>query len=307
MAKKEKILLVHGDEEIKQFLSNDGFDVFSTTLENIFSALEENNPDILIANIDGIEDKVLRLCEEIKSKRLFSLLPALVYSKNDDLKIKFNFFNSAGVDDFLVYPFELKELSIRARAIIKRFTQAKDSNPLTGLPGNISIAEEIKKRIADGGKFAVFYIDLDNFKAYNDRYGYEKGDEIIKFLAKTAADALDAYGGKSDFLGHIGGDDFILVTEPSKMNEVAARVIEKFEKGINGFYCEEDGLKGYITVQNRRGQIQLFPVMTISIGIAHNSKRTLSNPVQVSEIATELKEYAKTKKGSNIAVDRRSE
>ncbi|MFH1454107.1 MAG: diguanylate cyclase [Armatimonadota bacterium] len=305
----EKVLLIENNEEYlkkaKDFLEKDGYEVLETDIREAFLNLGKESPDIIVLNLKDEQEEAFEFCGKVKSERFFSLIPIIVYTDNNDLDTKIRFLK-IGVDDFLVRPFELKELSIRVGSVIDRFRQSRDSNPLTGLPGNISIADEIRERIAKGGKFAVCYLDLDNFKAYNDRYGYEKGDDIIKFMASIVNNVLDKNGSRQDFFGHIGGDDFILVTEPEKMEKLSLEIIDEFEKDIMSYYNKEDRDNGYITVRNRRGQIQLFPIMTISIGIAHNDKRDLYNPIQVSEIATELKEYAKTKRGSNIAIDRRA-
>lgn len=306
----EKVLLVENDNgflcELTDFLKKNNYEVARSGVNEALEKLEKEKPDIILLGVYGIEKEALEFCDKIKADRFYFLLPVVVYTKNDDIGTKKDFLNK-DVDDFMVKPFTLDELLMRIQSVIRRLRQTRDSNPLTGLPGNISISGEIKKRIANSEKFAVCYVDLDNFKAYNDRYGYEKGDDVLKFLAGTINNVLKASGDKKNFLGHIGGDDFIVITEISKMEKISNEIMDGFEKEIINFYNNEDRAKGYITVKNRRGQIQLLPIMSISIGIAHNTKRKLYNVVQVSEIAAELKEYAKAKKGSNVAIDRRAE
>lgn len=310
-----KILLVDNDSDLSSqltdFLEKNDYEVIHSGINDALENLDKKLPDMILLNIYGIEKEALDFCRKIKTDRFNFLLPVIVYTKSNDLGQKRDFLNT-DVDDLIVSPFELSELLMRIQSVIRRVRQTKDSNPLTGLPGNVSITEEIKRRIANDEKFAVCYVDLDNFKAYNDRYGYEKGDEVIKFLAKTINEVLKTKENKKDFLGHIGGDDFIVITDISStdisiMETISNEIISGFEKNIINFYNNEDKEKGYITVKNRRGQVQLLPIMSISIGIAHNTKRNLYNAVQVSEIVAELKEYAKTKKGSNVAIDRRAD
>lgn len=306
----EKVLLVENDNsfsgELADFLKKNNYEIARSGVNEAMENLEKEKPDIILLGVCSVEKEALEFCDKIKIDRFYFLLPVIVYAKNDDINTKRDFLNK-DVDDFLVKPFDLNELLMRMQSVIRRLRQTRDSNPLTGLPGNISISGEIKKRIANDEKFAVCYVDLDNFKAYNDRYGYEKGDDVLKFLAGTINNTLKVNGNKKDFLGHIGGDDFIVITEIPKMEKISNEIIDSFEKEIINFYNKEDKAKGYITIKNRRGQIQLLPIMSISIGIAHNTKRKLHNVVQVSEIAAELKEYAKAKKGSNVAIDRRAE
>lgn len=305
-----KVLLVDNDGDFSgqliDFLKKNDYEIIHSSINDALESLDKKLPDIILLNVYGIEKEALDFCKKIKIDRFNFLLPVIVYTKSNDINQKRNFLNT-DVDDLIVSPFELSELLMRMQSVIRRVRQTRDSNPLTGLPGNISITEEIKKRIVGEEKFAVCYVDLDNFKAYNDRYGYERGDDVIKFLARTINEVLKTQKNEKDFLGHIGGDDFIVITDTSGMETISNEIISNFEKNIINFYNDEDKEKGYITVKNRRGQVQLMPIMSISIGIAHNTKRNLYNAVQVSEIVAELKEYAKTKKGSNVAIDRRAD
>ncbi len=204
---------------------------------------------------------------------------------------------------------ELGELSVTFNEMTKRLKWLEatylDASPLTRLPGNIAIENVLKNRIETGKLFAFCHIDLDNFKAFNDRYGYAKGSEVILATSNVVKDCVLETGVQDDFVGHIGGDDFVLITTPDHFRETCARIIETFDKTIPRFYDPADRDKGFITGISRQGEQLTFPIMSISIAVVTNAHRTLTSSIEVGEIAAELKEYAKSLPGSVYVVDRR--
>jgi len=180
-----------------------------------------------------------------------------------------------------------------------------DASPLTRLPGGIAIENVLKKRIESSQPLAFCVLDLDNFKAFNDRYGYANGSEVIKETAKIIETSVKAKGTPDDFIGHVGGDDFVVITTPEVMREISAEIINRFDQSIPEFYESEDQKRGYILGKTRQGIEMQFPIMTISIAIVTNQHRTYSDPLEASEIAAELKDYAKTIPKSVFVVDRR--
>lgn len=180
-----------------------------------------------------------------------------------------------------------------------------DASPLTRLPGGIAIENVLKKRIDSGQPVAFCVLDLDNFKAFNDRYGYANGSEVIKETAHIIENAVKAKGSPDDFIGHVGGDDYVVITNPTYMREIASEIIKQFDDRIPRYYEPKDREKGYILGKTRQGVEMQFPVMTISIAIVTNEMRRLSNPLEASEIAAELKDYAKTIPKSVFVVDKR--
>ncbi len=180
-----------------------------------------------------------------------------------------------------------------------------DASPLTRLPGGIAIENVLKKRLAADQLMAFCVVDLDNFKAFNDRYGYAHGSEVIKETARIIEEAVKAKGGPDDFIGHVGGDDFVIITTPDRMRDVCNEIIAKFDERIPQFYSPEDRQRGYIRGKTRQGVPMNFPLMTISIAIVTNERRKLKDPLEASEIATELKDYAKTIPKSVFVVDQR--
>jgi len=180
-----------------------------------------------------------------------------------------------------------------------------DASPLTRLPGGIAIENVLKKRLESSQPVAFCVLDLDNFKAFNDRYGYANGSEVIKETAKIIENVVKSTGTPEDFVGHVGGDDFVVITIPEHMREIASEIINQFDRRIPEYYDADERQRGYILGKTRQGIEMEFPIMTISIAIVTNAHRQLVNPLEASEIAAELKDYAKTIPKSIFVVDKR--
>jgi diguanylate cyclase (GGDEF)-like protein len=180
-----------------------------------------------------------------------------------------------------------------------------DSSPLTRLPGGIAIENVVNKLIITNASIAFCWMDIDNFKAYNDRYGYAKGNDLIQSTASIISEASEKLGGEDDFIGHIGGDDFILITTPDFYIRICESIVENFDKIISDFYDTEDRQRGYIIAENRQGQEVSVPLASISIAVVTNDKRKFLNHIQVSEVVSEIKELAKSVAGSVCLVDQR--
>lgn len=191
-------------------------------------------------------------------------------------------------------------------ALQKMKERAENANPLTKLPGNNVIREEVEKRIRLNEKFVGIHSDLDNFKAYNDKYGISKGDEVIKFTAKVLQDALAEKGNTDDFLGHEGGDDFYLITTPDKAEVITRYIIDTFDTKVRSFYSKEDLDLGYILEKNRQGVLVKFPIMSVSMAGVSNQVREISSYAELTNIAVGVKTKAKETKGSVFILDRRT-
>jgi len=210
-----------------------------------------------------------------------------------------------GADDYIAKPFDVTELVARVKAILRRTAAARDVSPLTGLPGNFRISSEIEARIASGEPFALIYVDLDNFKAFNDHYGFMRGDQVIKFTGSCLQRAATDIGEAQAFVGHIGGDDFVVVTSAGAAERFCKTAIDIFDDGILDFYDTADALRGYISVTDRRGERFAFPIVSISIGVVTNEHRELTSQWEASAVAVEMKEFAKKRSGSAYEIDRR--
>lgn len=255
--------------------------------------------DVMMPKIDGLE-----VCKRTKANFFTSQIPIILLTARGQVEDKVHGL-SLGADDYLAKPFDMRELAARVEMILRRTQLSLEASPLTGLPGNVAIQREIDRRIKSGELFAVCYMDLDNFKAYNDRYGHSAGDKVIKATADIITRVVKVEGEEEDFVGHVGGDDFLVITSPRRSESISMEVIDKFDDQIGEFYRPRDRKKGYIQSFDRRGNLQKFPLMSISISIVTNEQRKIKHHGKIAQIAAELKKYAKTFEGSVFVKDRR--
>jgi diguanylate cyclase (GGDEF)-like protein len=206
---------------------------------------------------------------------------------------------------------ELGDLSLAFQEMAKRLKRLEemylDASPLTHLPGGVAIENITKKRLTEGLPLAFCLLDLANFKSFNDRYGYARGNEVILATARVISDVVSHHGRRDDFVGHIGGDDFVIITLPDSYEKICSAVIEEFDRMIIDFYDSQDRQRSCILGKTRQGKEISFPIMTISIAIVTNQQRKLINYIQVGEIAAEMKNYAKSFSRSIYVVDRRKD
>jgi len=182
-----------------------------------------------------------------------------------------------------------------------RLQQAYDCNPLSRLPGNNSINREIDFRFQNEVDFMLVYADLDSFKAYNDCYGYERGDRIIQMVAKILGNEID----EQDFLGHVGGDDFVLLLQPNEWRKKLETILTIFSAESSMMYHQADRQRGYIVAKDRQGQEQNFALMSLSLAVVPCPPKSFVSHITVSEVASEIKHLAKNEPGNSIVVNRR--
>ncbi len=209
-------------------------------------------------------------------------------------------------DDFLLasdgLDREIQEMMLKIKSSQQRYL---DASPLTRLPGNMAIEQVLKDKMEHGEKFALCYIDLDDFKAFNDKYGYAKGSDLIKMTGEVLYRAKDEYADQQDFVGHIGGDDFVLITSPDKVESVCQAILDEFDSLIPEYYLPEDRTIGFIEGPDRYGVMRRFPIMSITIAVVSDEKRSFKSPIEIARVATEIKDYVKSLPGSNYLIDRR--
>jgi GGDEF domain-containing protein len=207
-----------------------------------------------------------------------------------------------GADELSDLAISFKEMSVR----LKELGEINlDANPLTKLPGNLAIEKELLTRLNETQKFSFCLVDLDNFKAFNDRYGYARGSDVIKWIGNVLSEIKKDLGTPEDFLGHIGGDDFVLICSPERVNELCSKIVEEFDKGIVDFYDPEDLKKGFIISVDRNDKPAIFGIMTVSIAVVNTDRTLIREPKEVALKVTELKQYAKTFAKSLYIMDRR--
>ena len=257
--------------------------------------------DVILPDYSGFE--ICRILRESESNNLMPIIMVSAQDSQEDVLVGLEL----GADDYVKKPFNERELLSRIRNIFRRIDRNRNANPLTGLSGNLEIQREMQSRISKGLSFAVIHADINDFKAYNDVYGFASGDRIIILVADIIRDQVMLWGNHEDFIGHIGGDDFIIVTTPDKAATICEHIIGEFDEKVLVFYNEEDRNRGCIMTKNRKGEIDSFPLVSISLAIVTNERRELNNAVEIGDIAAEVMAKLKTMAGSNCFCDRRTD
>jgi GGDEF domain-containing protein len=257
---------------------------------------------IVIAGVDPFQAE-LNLIKTIKNHPILSLAPLVLYHPHPSNKLLIAGLD-LGADDFFYFRWDKKLFAAKLNMIVKRSCRDLGVNPTTRLPGTSIIEREISRRIKKGEKFAACYVDLDDFKAYNDYYGYHYGDRLIKKTSEIIRDSVYSFV-QNSFVGHIGGDDFVFIIPPEKIDFVCSKIIKIFDRMIVHRYKKEDLARGYIITENRRGEKETFSIMTLSIAVLVNQERMFKHQGEISHMIADLKKYTKSLPGSNYFVERR--
>ena len=269
-------------------------------------------PDLLVGDLAGwsglgtSRSTPAGVCQRLKSHLLLRHLPVVVVSGNGDLEQRVAAIRN-GADDYLVKPYAAEELFARVDRAIARTCESLDANPLTRLPGNASIKAEINGRLARGEIFAVLFTDLDNFKAFNDRYGFDRGDEALRVMGDILLKAIEESGNGPtvDFAGNIGGDDFVAITSVDRAEPMARRICQLVDQRFPLLCDEADRRAGYITGVDRQGRRCHFALMTVSVAVVTNEDHPIRHHSEFSQIGTEIKQYLKHHSGHRYMRNRR--
>ena len=267
----------------------------------------KNIPSLIVINEDEIDENIIEVCKKIRLNEDNSITPIIVVSSNKEKSHRVEVLKEC-VEHYIKAPIDNEYLYFTIKNLIRLLDTNRRVSPLTGLPGNVQIQAEMKKRLLNKENFVMLYLDLDNFKAYNDVYGFLNGDEIIKFTARVIVDNITKLSTSGNtFVGHIGGDDFVaIVSEEDDYEAICQNIIAEFDKGVQKYFNEEDLEKGYLEVPNRKCIIEQFPLTSISIGVVVAHKGRFSNVLEIGEIGAQVKHLAKTTMGSAYSVDRRN-
>lgn len=306
----DAVLIVDDDADIRRFLGltlrHDGFEVHEAVdAEDALDRARSIDPDVILLDVmmpgvDGYE-----VCRRLRADPRTQETPVILLTAKGRAEDKIRGLD-VGADDYVVKPFDPEELVARVNSVLRRSRALRDVSPLTGLPGNKRIDAELRKLVAEPGHgFAVLYADLDDFKVYNDHYGFMRGDEVLRYTAEVVRTALERHPSAQNFLGHLGGDDFIAVTAPDQVDDVCEDICRRFDEGILEFYDEEDADRGYVEAVDRYGARRKVSPVSISIGVATTAHRDLQTQWEISAVATEMKHLAKGGEGSGFEVDRR--
>jgi len=264
-------------------------------------------PDLIIINEDDIGMELDKLCKNIRNDEDNSITPIIVISSNLERKHKLSIMKNS-VEYYIEKPIDEEALYYTIKNITRLLAANRTVSPLTGLPGNVQIQTELKKRLLKKKAFEILYFDLDNFKAYNDVYGFLKGDEIIKLTARVITRNIHDIEGSDVFVGHVGGDDFIAIVDDNVDYEaICQNIIAEFDIEVLKHFNDVDIERGYLDVQNRKGVTEQFPLTSVSIGVVVADEKRFANTLEIGEVGAQVKHLAKTTMGSSYAIDRRKE
>ena len=305
---KSRILIAEDEPHIRELLHMQlelsGFDVVEACdgVEAVELA-ERARPDVMLLDVmmprmDGYE--ALKRLRGSYATRFIPIIMLTAKNTREDTMSGFR----GGANDYIVKPFDTSELLLRINNQLQWSRQQREANPLTGLPGNLSINEESARRLASGAPFALLQVDIDYFKAYNDHYGYARGDEAIQTLSRLLVETAGRHG-EGNFVGHIGGDDFVLLSTPEHAEAIGQGIIESFDRAVPGLYDPEDRERGYVEVMSRRHNLERFPLMSVTIALVRTDRAQVSHLAQLTDIAQELKAHGKGIPGSVLVGERR--
>ncbi len=264
----------------------------------------KNIPSLIIINEDAIDRDVIGLCKQIRRDEDNTITPVIVVSSNSDKAHRMRILQES-IEYYIKKPVDEEYLYYTVKNLNRLLSINRRISPLTGLPGNVQIHAELKKRLSNKETFSVLYFDLDNFKAYNDVYGFLKGDMIIEFTAETIVQCVHNNLEEGVFVGHIGGDDFVAIVPTINSEKICQNIIATFDKNVNKFLTDDDIERGYIEVANRKGIIEQFPLISLSIGVVVVDEERFHNMLEIGEVGAQVKHAAKSVMGSSYAIDRR--
>ncbi len=290
------------------------------TLNNLFAGLNryrfinvkaeelelalKNIPALIIVDEDNTNVDIIDICHTIRNDDNNSITPVAIVSSNVGKQHRIDILKTS-VQYFIKKPIDEQYLFYTVKNIVELLYTNRKISPLTGLPGNVQIQAEMKKRLLNQETFAILYFDLDNFKAYNDVYGFSNGDEIIKFTAKVISQNIHNVENGNNFIGHIGGDDFVAIVNKTDYDKICQEIIIAFDTGVEKFYDKNDVQRGYVEIENRRGNLEQFPMTTISIAVVEVDPVIFKSTLEIGEVGAQVKHRAKSIMGSAYVINRR--
>jgi GGDEF domain-containing protein len=292
------------NEVIRRVLEDRYRIVVFSSMPSALDCIYDSTPELIVMSIGDDDRAGIRVLNDLKSDPMFHPLPVLAILPE---AFTISDWHDLLVEDYIRRQEMETDFAARVKLSILRSKRTMEINPLTRLPGNISINREIQERLDHSKEFAFGYADLDFFKPFNDRYGFSRGDEVIKMTARIILGVIKCRQPQGSFVGHIGGDDFVFIIDAPLAEEAAGEIIKAFDSLIPGMYDPADLSQGFIKSFDRRGKAAQFPVMCISIGVAETRHRTFDHYGEITEIAVEMKKLAKQFKGSCFKTDRRQD
>ncbi len=310
MSGNARILVADDDPHIRKILrfllEQEGFEVQTAEDgEEAWKSVAGFQPDLVLLDVMMPGMDGFAVLEIIRAGFETARLPVILLTAKGEVQDRVKGLRG-GANDYIIKPFQPDELLLRVTNLLETTRREREANPLTGLPGNRAIEREIKRRLDAGVDFGLMYIDIDRFKSFNDFYGYSRGDRAISFLAGVLVGCTQKFGSKQDFVGHVGGDDFVVVTEAASAEDLARRIIEEFDHGVGNLHEPEDRKRGYLTVKGRNGMSMRFPLITLTVALVDHMEGRYTHPAELSDALAELKRYGKSKPFSVVVRERRS-
>ncbi len=255
--------------------------------------------DVMMPDLDGYE-----VCRHLRSSFETRHIPIVMLTARIEVSDKVRGLEG-GANDYVTKPWDNRELVLRIRNVLEWSAQQRAASPLTGLPGNHSINDEIRRRLASGQPFTLLQLDIDHFKAFNDYYGYARGDQAIQMLARILIESAHRHGDDRNFVGHIGGDDFVVLAAPEDAEPLGESILEWFNQASRDLYDAEDRERGYVEVLNRRHVVERFPLMSLTIAMVATDRVPVTHLAELIDIVQELKAHGKGIPGSVLVGERR--
>jgi diguanylate cyclase (GGDEF)-like protein len=310
MAEKARILVADDEPHIRRILQylleNEGFEVFlAEDGSQAWEAIGSFQPDLALLDVMMPGMDGFAVLDEIRAGYETATLPVIMLTAKGESEDKVRGLKG-GANDYVLKPFNHDELLLRVSNLLDVTRREREANPLTGLPGNRAIERETRDRIESGRDFGFMYIDIDRFKSFNDYYGYARGDHAISYLAGVLVSCSRRFGAMDDFIGHVGGDDFVLITASEAAVTLASKIIEEFDEGIAGLHDAEDYQRGFLEVENRSGSVEKFPLITLTVALVESARGCFTHAAQISDTMAELKKYGKTMASSVLVRERRT-
>lgn len=255
--------------------------------------------DVMMPQVDGYE-----ACRRLRSGFSTRHIPIILLTAKAEADDKIVGLEG-GANDYITKPWNAEELRVRIHGLLNWSRQQRSASPLTGLPGNLSINEELRHRLESSEHFALLQIDIDFFKAFNDHYGYARGDQAIQKVAQILGEASQRHGGATNFVGHIGGDDFLVISRAQDAEDLGEDIINEFNRAVAALYDASDRERGYVEVRNRLHHLERFPLMSLTIALVSTDRMPVTHLAQLVDIAQELKAHGKGIPGSVLVGERR--
>ena len=311
MKEARRILIISSDANLVEVLKFcfDGWGyevVVSVAPISDVAPIKKISPDVIVIDVHFASPSSLEICRLLKDDFITAYIPVITLINKRQLRSQLLNLKQ-GVDDYLIKPPDPLDLRVRVEMAMRRAQYSFYATPLTGIPGGRIIEEAVNERLKAGLNFSFGYLDIDNFKYFNDTYGYLKGDRAIMQTAYILYTVIGAFGNPGDFLGHIGGDDFVFITSIGKHEEICDNFISEFEKIMPFHYSAEDRNNGFIVAKDRTRKLKNVPLMSVSIAVVNRTKDSgLNNMIEINERVAEIKRYLKNIEGSKFMADRRN-